>query len=214
MLNKTYLVDENPGSLSNIYEIKILICLILNQLQIQITKDHLNVALQLNETVNYFNFCQALQELMSAKQVMEKNRPNDKKNKYLYLTDTGLEIANNFKNNIPKTLIQKNINTIIKIIQEERENKNTQIYINKNDDGYSVKLTLEEIQSNLMELELFCPNLKTAKNMKSQIKLKTTELYKTILALINDDYDTISQIIIKLKNQNNKKTNTFSVYEI
>jgi hypothetical protein len=185
-----------------------LICLILNQIKIQITKDQLNIALQLNETVNYFNFCQALQELLSSKQIIEKYKPKDKKNKYLYLTDSSLEIANNFTNSIPKNLIQKNINTIQKIIKEEKESKNTQIYINKNDDGYSVKLTLEEIQSNLMDLELFCPNLKTANNMKNQIKLKTTEIYKIILSLINDDYDTILQIITNLKNQNYKKNSS------
>ena len=41
MFKKTYLVDDTPGSISNIYEIKILICRILNEFKSKITKDQL-----------------------------------------------------------------------------------------------------------------------------------------------------------------------------
>ena len=110
MLKKTYLVDDTPGSISNIYEIKILICRILNEIRTKMTKNQLNAALQLNETVNYFNFCQALKELLKSKHIIEKNN-GDKK--YLVLTTIGEETANILNNNLPKHIVEKNIKLIM-----------------------------------------------------------------------------------------------------
>ena len=203
MLKKVYLVDDVPGSLSNIYEIKILICNILSETKTNISKEQLNLALQINETVNYFNFCQAMKELFNSNHIIENENKNGKI--ILNLTKIGEETAKIFKNKISKKLIEKILKTLEEILKEEHENKNKKIRIKSKNDGYIVKLTLEEIKSNLMDVELFCPNLKTAEHVKNQMKLKTTEIYKSILAIVNDDYETISKLALKLKDKKNKK---------
>lgn len=197
MLKKTYLVDETPGSISNIYEIRILICCILKELEKQITAKQLYTVFQMNYTVNYFNFCQAIKELLNENQLQEtKNEDNEI---FLAITNAGKEIATSLKNNIAKATLEKTIKNMKQFLMEEHENKNKKIYTQTKDDGYSVKLTLEEINSNLMDLELFCPNLKIAENFKKQMKLKTTEIYTAILAIINNDHNTLYKIASKLK---------------
>ena len=204
MLKKTYLVDDTPGSISNIYEIKILICRILNEIRTKMTKNQLNAALQLNETVNYFNFCQALKELLKSKHIIEKNN-GDKK--YLVLTTIGEETANILNNNLPKHIVEKNIKLIREFLKKEYENKDKKIYIKRKDDGYTVKLSLEETKSNLMDLELFCPTSKIAENVKIQMELKTTDIYKAILAVINNDKKTLLKIASTMdENLKNKKS--------
>ncbi len=206
MLKKTYLVDETPGSISNIYEIRILICCILKELEKQITAKQLYTVFQMNYTVNYFNFCQAIKELLNENQLQEtKNEDNEI---FLAITNAGKEIATSLKNNIAKATLEKTIKNMKQFLMEEHENKNKKIYTQTKDDGYSVKLTLEEINSNLMDLELFCPNLKIAENFKKQMKLKTTEIYTAILAIINNDHNTLYKIASKLKQD------TWSFYHI
>ena len=203
MLRKVYLVDDVPGSLSNIYEIKILICAIINKMKSNINEEQINLALQINETVNYFNFCQAMKELFETKHII-KNK--DKKDEiYLSLTKIGEETVKIFEDKISSKLIEKITKTLENILKEEHENKNKKVQIKSKNDGYVVKLTLEEIKSNLMEVELFCPNLKTAENVKKQMKLKTTEIYTSILALITDDYKTLLKLALNLKESKNKK---------
>ena len=203
MLSKIYLVDDIPGSLSNIYEIKILICAIINKMKSNINEEQINLALQINETVNYFNFCQAMKELLETKHII-KNK--DKKDEiYLSLTKIGEETVKIFEDKISSKLIEKITKTLENILKEEHENKNKKVQIKSKNDGYIVKLTLEEIKSNLMEVELFCPNLKTAENVKKQMKLKTTEIYTSILALITDDYKTLLKLALNLKESKNKK---------
>ena len=78
-----------------------------------------------------------------------------------------------------------------------------QIEIKEKSDGYSVKLVLEEIESNLIDLELFCPNLKIAKKVKNQMKLKTTEIYAAIISIVNNDYNSLFKIAYNLKKEHN-----------
>ena len=202
MLKKTYLVDETPGSISNIYEIKILICCILQLTKPKITAVQLYTVFQMSETVNYFNFCQALKELLTGNQIKETKNNNNVT--VLNLTDSGEEIATTLKDDIAKTLIDRTMKNMAKFLKEEHENKNKEIYTYIKNDGYSVKLVLEEINSNLMDLELFCPNSKIAENFKKQMRLKTTEIYAAILAIINDDYESINEIALKIKQSNLK----------
>ena len=101
MLEKIYILDDKPGSISNIYEIKILICRILNETNFKITADHINAVFQINELVNYFNFCQSIKELLDSGHILEQNElKNGQEKKYLQLTKIGKEAAEIFKNNI------------------------------------------------------------------------------------------------------------------
>lgn len=198
MLKKTYIVDEIPGSISNIYEIKILICRILTEVEHPITKNQLYTAFQINETVNYFNFCQAMKELESNKHILKKSKNNNEN--YLILTDIGKETIKTLKSEISESTLKKHLESINSIIKEEQENKNKKTYIKNENNGFSVRLILEETSSNLLDLELFCPTKEFAETAKSQMKSKTTEIYKAILAIINNDQESLSKIAAALKN--------------
>ena len=156
----------------------------------------------MNETVNYFNFYQAIKELIAENQIKETKNNNNIT--VLNLTSSGEEIATTLKDDIAKTLIEKTMKNMTQFLKEEHENRNKEVYASLKNDGYSVKLVLEEINSNLMDLELFCPNSKIAKNFQKQMKLKTTEIYAAILAIINNDYETINNIALKIKQTNSK----------
>ena len=60
----TFLKNDEPGSLSDIYEIKILICYLLSCIEKPLSKEQVNYVFQFNSIVNYFSFCQALKELI------------------------------------------------------------------------------------------------------------------------------------------------------
>ena len=122
----------------------------------------------------------------------------------ILLTKQGKEIATTLKTNISKNLISKTIKDIKNFLKEERENKNKKIYLYTKDDGYIVKLVLEETQSNIMDLELYCPTNKIATKFKKEMKNKTAEIYKSIIAIINNEYDVLLNICKNLKEKQNK----------
>jgi len=202
MIEKVYLVDNIPGSISNIYEIKILICRILSEIKVPITRMHLVNVFQINQTMNYFNFCQAMVELERSKHVLEKEDEN--KNSYLYLTRIGEEVSKALEKNISIAALEKSIKGIKKLIKEEHENKDKIIDIKTKKDGFIAKLVLQDIESNLLDLELFCPTEEIAKNVKEQMRKKTTEIYKAILATIDEDSKALIEIANSFKDKPKK----------
>lgn len=191
MLNKTFIIDDIPGSISNIYEIKVLICHILKENKNPITQERLNEVFQLNKTMNYFNFCGALSELIQTHHI--KKTPDGK----LQLTKIGADTATLFKKELPYSTVKKNLKTLRQLTKND--NSCTEIKINKLADGYSVNLILEETGSELLNIKLFCTTENEAKKFQSKLRNKTADLYKTILAVLNDDYNTLSLITKKCK---------------
>ena len=199
MAKDTYLLDISPGSLSNMYKIKILICCVIYETNTQFTKYQLNDVFQANGTVNYFSFCQAIKELLQTKHILEKPSSSEDK-KYLYVTNLGKETAIALKNNVPKLAISKTIAGIENLIKKDRQDKNRTVSIKKQQDGYIVKLVLEETGSNLMDLELFCPTQDLAKKMETEMKSKTTDIYKCILAILGNEHKTLREITRDVEN--------------
>lgn len=198
MVKDTYLVDDTPGSLSNIYKIKILICCVINETETPFTKYQLNDIFQYNGTVNYFNFCQAIKELFNTKHIFEK--PNSKGDvNHLYLTELGKETAITLKNNIPKSTIRKTLTGLKNLITKDRQNQGRQVTIKKKTDGYIVNLVLEETGSNLIDLALFCPTEDLAKKMKKEMEAKTTDIYRCILAVLSNDHKTLFNTAANIK---------------
>lgn len=199
MAKDTYLLDISPGNLSNMYKIKILICCVIYETNILFTKYQLNDVFQTNSTVNYFSFCQAIKELLKTKHILEKPSSSGDK-KYLYVTNLGKETAIALRNNVPKIAINRTIAGIENLIKKDRQNKNRTVSIKKQTDGYILKLVLEETGSNLMDLELFCPTKDLAQKMQTEMKSKTTDIYKCILAVLENDHKTLSEIANDAKN--------------
>ena len=212
MINRTNLIDLTPGRISNICEIKVLICASLKEFNSIISDRQLSEAFQIAEITNYFNYCCAFKELVYQKLISQKLDSKNKKT-LLNLTSIGEETVKIFKNNISKAILERLIATIEKILKEEKQNKNRKIVMQRKQDGYIVKLVLEETGSNLLDLEIFCPTQDSAESMIKAMDISTTEIYRCILAILSNDFETINEVanIIKIKKtcsqQNNSNKN-------
>lgn len=194
MFNKIYIQDDTPGSLSNINEIKALICYTIKEANRPLNQDQLNEIFQTNKTMNYFNFCAAIFEMLKTHHLVETF---DKK---LSLTKLGSDTAEIFKKNLPYSTVKKTLKTLKNFTERDKQNKNRKISIEKKEDGFTVKLIIEEIGTNLMELEIFCITENEAKKFKQKFENKTTEIYKSVLAILNDDFKSLENIAKKLQN--------------
>ena len=191
MLKKTFIIDDIPGSISNIYEIKVLICHLIKEKKNSLTKEILNEVFQINNTMNYFNFCSALAELIETHHI---KKTSDGK---LQLTKIGADTATLFNKELPYSTVNKTLNTLKQLIKQK--NQNTKTSIKQQSDGYTIKLTLTETNSNLLELELFCTTKNEAQKFKQKLDNNTADVYKAILAVLNDDYKILSSISNKCK---------------
>lgn len=198
MLSKIYIKDDTPGSLSNINEIKILICHTIKEANRPIDQNQLNEVFQINRTVNYFNFCAAVEEMLQSHHLMQTS---DQK---LSLTKLGFDTAELFKKNLPYSTVKKTLKTLKQINERDRMQKNGKTSIEERKDGFGVKLTLEETGTNMIDLEIFCGSENEAKIFEKELKNKTIEIYKTIVAVLNDDFKELKGIVRSLEEKHKK----------
>lgn len=202
MLSKIYINDDTPGSLSNINEIKILICYTIKMANRPLDQNQLNEVFQINKTVNYFNFCAAVEELLETHHLM---KTSDQK---LSLTKLGSDAAELFQQNLPYSTIKKTFKTLKKISERDRQNKNRKISTKRSEDGFIVNLTIEETGTNLIELGLFCSTKNEAEKFENEFKNKTTEIYRAIVAMLTNDFRSLTKITEELKEKHKKSQET------
>lgn len=194
-LNRFFL-DKTPGSLSKIDDIKILICSILAKFDSPVSKEYLNDSLQFNETVNYFNFCFVLSQMIKDNLVeeFEKN-----KTVMLRLTNAGFEVADALKGSVPAFLIDKNVEKIKSIIKYEKDKQGKKTVIKEVEDGYTAEMNIEDTGANLMELKLYVPDFKRAEKFTTEFNKKAVDLYRCIVSILCNDSDLLETIITDMK---------------
>lgn len=198
MSQDTYILDTRPGSLCNLSDIKILICYILDQIEDKLTKEQLNSVFQENEMVNYFNYCQAVFELKNSGHIVENKREN--RPPILSLTPLGAETARELHSSLPSTALHRALRTTQKMLKEEKLLQGKQININKVDDGYIVQLKILDTGSDLLDIRLFAPDLKQAEQIADEFRYKTTDVYRGLLAILQNDFEGLSQTVKNIEN--------------
>lgn len=204
MSKNIYFQDTEPGSLSDIYEIKILICTLLEAVNQPMGQEQINTVFQYNQTVNYFNFCQAITEMLQTGHIVQQT--NNSTEVVLALSDLGKDTAHILSDAIPKSTREKTIKTAKSLIERQRQDKGKKVTIENTNDGYFVHLIISESGSELLNLKLFSPDREQAEYMAEQCNTNTIAIYKSIISTLFQDVNTLQEITYELQKQNHRKS--------
>lgn len=203
MSQSVYFHDTEPGSLSDTYEIKILICTLLEAVKQPMEQEQINTVFQYNQTVNYFNFCQAITEMLQTGHIVQQT--NNSGNVVLALSDLGKDTAHILNDAIPRATREKTIKTAKDLIERQRQDKGKKVTIENTTDGYFVHLVISESGSDLLNLKLFSPDREQAEYMADQCNTNTTSIYKCIISTLFQDVNTLQEITYDLQKKNHRK---------
>lgn len=197
----TFLKNDEPGSLSDIYEIKILICYLLSCIEQPLSKEQVNYVFQFNSIVNYFSFCQALKELIDTHHIEEIFSVEDGK-KILQLMPMGKNTASTLSGILQKSTRDKIISTAKQVLVSEQQERDHQVSVTKVEDGYMVHLVIHDIGSDLLEMTLFAPDKQAAQQMAERFNQDAVILYRGMLGILQNDSMSIHQIADEIAKQN------------
>lgn len=173
------------GGLKDKYEIKILVCYLLNSINIPFSKQQLNFIFQGESFVNYFSFCDALSELLESGHISEKKSGNEE---IYYLNDLGIETAHKLENSLPKSLKDNVIIAAMQLIAKTKSEKENEVSIESYKNGFMVHCIFHDIDFDLMHLDVFAPDMLQAKKIKSRFQESPSLIYKGLIQLlINND---------------------------
>ena len=173
-----------PGGMTDVYEIKILICYLLYVLKEPITKEQMDTILQGNHLVNYFSYSSAYQELLKSGHISLETQNGRQR---LILSKFGRDTALLLKSSLPLSVRDKVVSVGMELLADMRRDRERKVLLKEAADGYSVQLTLHDGDTELLSICVFAPDSEQAELIKKQFTDSTTDIYKGIIALVTRD---------------------------
>lgn len=173
-----------PGGLRNKNEIKVLICYLLKTIDCKISREHIGDIMQDQGIANYFEAMDAVSELLSNGSITSDFT---EEHEYLYITDLGRGAVNVVEKDLPKTVREKAVKTALKFLTLERNERENDVRIIPEGNGYAVSFSLKDKNEALMELKMFVPDSAQAQKLKDNFIEDPARVYSTILASLMVD---------------------------
>lgn len=185
-----------PGGLTDKNDIKLLICYVLSGIDNSLSKDDIISILKDNNLANYFEASDAFSDLISKGLIYIEN-DNDK----LYtVTKEGKMIAKQLDISLPISVREKALKAALNILAKAKIQKENTVTIEKNDLGYLVNCNISGGNFNLMSLSLYVPDIMQANMVKDNFHKDPEILYSTMLAILTQDKNLISDSLKRLIN--------------
>lgn len=171
------------------FDICVYFCFMLKELG-DLTDNSVSEIVISLETVNYFELMSEVERMKKKEFIKVVTSKNDEERKYSLLPG-GRELADEFFNNIPFSIREKTIEEGGKILERIEREKAIKCYINydynKRRYDLCVKLLNELNGDTILDVRLFAPDEKTAKDMKKRFLAHPTEIISDTMSLFLKD---------------------------
>ena len=184
-----------PGGLTHGYEIKILVCYLLRQLNRGMTFSQINDALLHRGLVNYFELASALSDLVETGHLTSRDTQDSREEALYDLTALGRETADTFAGTLPVSVKEKAVKSARHQMIRRKIESSNHATIRKEEDGYIVDLTITDLGSDLLKMSLFMPTEQEAKQVQQHFLSDPLLTYKGVLALLTGDLQTVGELI-------------------
>lgn len=184
MSNKKIVPGVGIGGLQDKYQIKILICYLLNTVQAPFTNEQLNYIFQDESLVNYFSFCDALAELIKTEHITVEKKDSDE---IYHLNKFGIETAEKLDHSLPKSLRDNVVSNAIQLLAKIKSEKENEVIIKPYQNGYMVQCMIHEVDFDLMKIELFVPDKLQANKIKDFFQNNPSKVYQSLIQLLIED---------------------------
>lgn len=185
-----------PGGLTNDFEVKILICFLLDSLkknspgaalsdgeQPGLSFDELNEIFQETGLVNYFEFAESMSELEKTEHICRQMTPDGEKEIFV-ITEVGSITAQTFQKTLPLTVREKTLEAARHLTEVQKCMDEVDVNYHPVSDGYILQLTIRDIGSDLLNLNVFLPTEEECILVKENIQNDPAEVYSRILTAL------------------------------
>ena len=142
--------------MQDIYEVRILICYLLDAIKQPLSKEQLNHIFSEQNLVQYFLFSDALTKLIEERHVDTQEIDSED---YYTLTKLGEGTAHMLQNSLPRSVRDRVVTAAIALLQRRKTERETKVSIVETDRGYEVKFFIQDNGFDLMHFSLFVPDM-------------------------------------------------------
>jgi hypothetical protein len=173
-------VGVGPSGLTDLSEIKVAICYLLNYCDEPLNKEQIFDILDVNKIVNYFYFSQALEELVKTGQLKQIDG--------CYIPEKeGIESANTLQEALAKNIRLLLANSAKNYGERVCFEKWHNVKIQKLELGYMITCEIADESMKLMSVSLFVPGREQLDAVQERFEANSEEIYKTIASLLTGE---------------------------
>lgn len=185
-MQDTFLGGVEPGGLTDRFEVKILVCYLLEQVNLPLSAQMISDILLNRGLVNYFELSAALTELLQNGYMLPiqvEGKPS------LYsISLKGTQMLETLGQTLPLSVREKAVDSAKELLLRKRREEQNKVTIAQVEDGYTITLQMLDIGSDLMSLKLFVPDREQAEQIKERFFDDPARVYKGILELLTDAF--------------------------
>lgn len=192
-MSDVFRAGVEPGGLTTDYELKMLICYILNQIDRPMPVSALIEVIIREGIGNYFETASAASNLVkNGHLTIETSKDNQR---CYAITPLGASAADTFEKDLPLSVRDKALESAHRYftIQERRAQNSTEI--KKVEDGYLLILTIKDVGSDLLKLTILLPDLTSCERIKTRFLSDPIVVYKGVVALLTGNYNSVGSLL-------------------
>lgn len=169
--------------MSDIYEIKILVCYLLNSIKKPMSRKQLQEVFSEGSLVNYFSFCQAIKDMLENGHISCEKLEFDE----LYtLKEHGAETARQLEHSLPRSLRDNVVEIALALLTRIKNESENEVIVSEYENGYKVRCIMHDVDFDIMALELFVPDTMQAEKIREKFLKNPPQLYKDLIQLLLD----------------------------
>lgn len=175
----------DPGGLRKRSDVRLLICYIIHSINEPMRKDVIITVMQKNGIANYFEILDAFNDMYNKKNILLTDPEKD----LYFLSKSGRLIANNLVDELPTSIKERAVASVMDILLKEKSERENIVNINKINTGYMVDCHISGGESDLFSFQMYVPDSKQARLVKKNFQSNAEMIYKTMVATITNDAD-------------------------
>ncbi len=167
------------GGLRSRDDIRLLICYLLKSIDVPMTRQMLNDAMQEDGLANFFEVGQAIEELLKTGNITADILQDEE---VLTVTERGREAAELLQTSLPRTVREKAVNSAIRLTTRAKVERDNKIEVKKEDDGgYTITFTLFDRGTELMKLSIYVVDSLQLETVKQNFINDPVKVYSSII---------------------------------
>ncbi len=164
-----------PGKLTDITDIKILICYILFGVNSPMSKENIIQILCENELADYFDASTAIADLIDNHSLAQTE------DGMIRITGKGRNAASELEISLPLSVREKATAQAIKLLARSKTESENEVNIEKCDNGYYVNCKMTDGKDEMFNLRLYVSDDLQAQKVKEKFLDDPAQLYLTIV---------------------------------
>lgn len=182
-------VDDNTGGIRSTEKIRIIICYVLKFHSGVLSKDNLLSALYDNGIANYFELCQAINDLLDVNAIFDDNGK-------LFINEKGIQISRDLEDELSAYIKNKAVRAVKLTALYEKRNRENKVSVTKvSDNRYRLDITLlsgdaeDADTEELMSVSVYSADSQEAEIMKNAFLNNPVKLYGNVINALTDEFE-------------------------